>query len=64
MPDKFENHLLYRYLDGGPHFKEPESAYIAINHNGEVWHLFNAERMPLGRMAAMIAVFVRGKHKP
>jgi large subunit ribosomal protein L13 len=29
-----------------------------------VWHLFNAERMNLGRMAEMIAIFVRGKHKP
>jgi large subunit ribosomal protein L13 len=26
--------------------------------------LFNAAKMPLGRMAGMIAVFVRGKHKP
>ena len=33
-------------------------------HNGEVWHLFNASRMPLGRMASMIATFIRGKHKP
>jgi large subunit ribosomal protein L13 len=26
--------------------------------------LFNAERMVLGKMAGMIATFIRGKHKP
>ena len=25
--------------------------------------MFNAQRMPLGRMAEMISVFIRGKHK-
>ena len=44
--------------------KEPTSAYVAINHRGETWHLFNAEKMPLGRMAEMISIFIRGKHKP
>lgn len=29
-----------------------------------MWHVFNAERIPLGRMAVMIATFIRGKHKP
>ena len=33
-------------------------------HDGQAWHLFNAKRMSLGRMAEMIAIFVRGKHKP
>lgn len=64
MAMEVPNHLLYRYLDGMPPIKEPESAYVAINHNGETWHLFNAAKMPLGRMAVMIANFVRGKHKP
>ena len=26
--------------------------------------MFNAARMPLGRMAERISVFIRGKHKP
>lgn len=26
--------------------------------------MFNAEKMPLGRMAEKIATFIRGKHKP
>ena len=26
--------------------------------------MFNAAKIPLGRMAAQIAIFVRGKHKP
>lgn len=43
---------------------DPESAYVAVHHKGETWHLFNAERIPLGRMAERIAVYIRGKHKP
>jgi Ribosomal protein L13 len=58
------NHLLYRYMYGIIPNKEPESAYVAVHHKGETWHLFNAEKMPLGRMAQMIAIFLRGKHKP
>jgi len=63
--EDFPNHLVYRALENGivPK-KDPESAYVAINHKGETWHLFNAAKMPLGRMAAQIAVFIRGKHKP
>ena len=52
MVDEFDNRLLYRYMDGILPYKEPETAYVAINHKGEVWHLFNAAKMPLGRMAA------------
>jgi ribosomal protein L13 len=63
MPE-FENHVLYQYMDGVKPRREPESSYVAINHKGEVWHLFNAARMPLGRMAAHIATLIRGKHKP
>lgn len=63
-PMEMPNHLLYRYIYGIVPKKEPESAYVAVHHNGETWHLFNAEKMPLGRMAQMIAIFIRGKHKP
>jgi hypothetical protein len=31
--------------------KAPQSCYIAVNHKGKTWHLFNAARYPLGRMA-------------
>ena len=58
------NNILYGYLQGAQPLRKAESNYVAINHNGQTWHLFNAERMALGRMAAMIAVFIRGKHKP
>lgn len=58
------NHLLYRYMQGVKPKKEPESAYVAVHHRGQTWHLFNAEKIPLGRMAEMIAIFIRGKHKP
>lgn len=58
------NHILYRYMYGIKPKKEAESAYVAVHHKGQTWHLFNAEKMPLGRMAQMIAIFIRGKHKP
>lgn len=58
------NHLLYRYMQGVKSKKEAESAYVAVHHRGQTWHLFNAEKIPLGRMAEMIAIFIRGKHKP
>ena len=51
-------------MDTVPPQKEPQSAYVAVLNKGEVWHLFNAERISLGRMARMIAIFLRGKHKP
>lgn len=64
IAEEFDNRLIYRYMQGVLPEREPESAYVAINHKGEIWHLFNAARMPLGRMATMIAVVIRGKHKP
>jgi large subunit ribosomal protein L13 len=63
-PMKMPNHLLYRYMYGIVPKKGPESAYVAVHNKGETWHLFNAEKMPLGRMAEMISIFIRGKHKP
>jgi len=36
---------------------------VAVQNKGQTWHLFNAARMPLGRMAEQIALFIRGKHK-
>lgn len=43
---------------------EPQSQYVAVNHNGITYHLFNAARMPVGRMAVLISQFLRGKHRP
>ena len=37
---------------------------MAVQYEGKTWHLFNAARMPLGRIARMAATFLRGKHKP
>jgi Ribosomal protein L13 len=64
MAMEMPNHLLYGFIEGVKPLRKPESTYVSVHHNGETWHLFNAERMALGKMAAMIAVFVRGKHKP
>ena len=58
------NHLQYKFLLGGTPQTEPQSAYVAVYHKGQVWHLFNANRINLGRMAEKIAILIRGKHKP
>lgn len=58
------NHLTYRYLYGHMPQQEAMSQYVAVNSKGKTYHLFNAKRMPVGRMAVMIAEFIRGKHKP
>ena len=63
MPE-MPNHVVYNYLYGMKPQKKPWSSYVAVNHKGQTWHLFNAETMPLGRMAKMIAIYIRGKHKP
>jgi large subunit ribosomal protein L13 len=53
-----------RYIYGVKPKGDPMSAYVAVHNKGETWHLFNAAKMPLGRMAEMIAIYIRGKHKP
>ena len=40
------------------------SNYVAVNHKGKTYHLFNARKMPVGRIAMNISQFIRGKHKP
>ena len=37
---------------------------MAVNHKGTTYHLFNAARVPVGRMAVLISQFIRGKNKP
>ena len=63
-PMEIPNHLLYRYMEGIIPQTDPQSAYVAVYHEGQTWHLFNAERISLGRLAVMAANFIRGKHKP
>ena len=43
---------------------DPQSAYVAVNYKGRTYHLFNAKRMPVGRMSVLISQYIRGKHKP
>ena len=62
--DDMDNKLIYRALRYKEPDLEPRSMYCAVEHEGKIWHLFNAERMPLGRIAALAAGFLRGKNKP
>ena len=62
--DDMDNTLIWRSMVGLEPDYEPQSNYVAIKHNGKTWHLFNAARFPLGRMAEMISIYIRGKHKP
>lgn len=48
-------HLQYRFMYGHMPVGEPQSCYVAVNHKGTTYHLFNAKRMPVGRMAVLIS---------
>lgn len=61
---EIRNSLAWRYLQGYEPDVEPQSQYVAVNHKGITYHLFNAGNMPVGRMAVLIAQFLRGKHRP
>jgi len=56
--------LFYRALGSKEPKDPPQSMYCAVQHEGKTWHLFNAARMPLGRLATLAATYLRGKHKP
>lgn len=43
---------------------EPQSSYYRVNHNNTVYHVFDAKRIPLGRLAIKAAKYLTGKHKP
>lgn len=58
------NSLAWRYLQGFEPDVEAQSCYVAVNHKGITYHLFNAKRMPVGRMAVLISQYLRGKHRP
>lgn len=61
---KMPLHEHYNAMQGYQPEVEPQSCYVAVHHNGHTYHLFNAKRMPVGRMAVLIAQFIRGKHRP
>jgi hypothetical protein len=58
------NHMMYRFFYGMEPEKEAMSSYVAVNHKGTTYHLFNASRVPIGRMAVLISEVIRGKNKP
>lgn len=58
------NHLQYGFMYGHSPETEAQSQYCAVNFEGVTYHLFNAKRMPLGRIACNIATYARGKHRP
>ena len=62
--DNIDTTLTYRALAYKEPDYEPQSMYCAVQFEGKTWHLFNAKRMPLGRIAQLAAGFLRGKHKP
>ena len=62
--DNMDNTMIYRALEYKEPHALPESMYCAVQYEGKTWHLFNAGRMPLGRIAQMAADFLRGKNKP
>lgn len=62
--EKIPNRVVEGYFRGNQQYRNPESIYCAVQHEGRSYHLFEASRFPLGRMAVMIATIIRGKDKP
>ena len=42
----------------------PGTNYVAVHKNGRTYHLFDASRMPYGKMCVRIAKYLCGKHSP
>ncbi|CAI2374116.1 unnamed protein product [Moneuplotes crassus] len=45
-------------------FIKAQSAYFCVKRQDRIWHVFDASRIPLGRMAGRIAKYITGKYKP
>lgn len=43
---------------------EQRAAYMVVDHGGEIYHVFDASKIPFGRMSSKIAFLLQGKHKP
>ena len=61
-----KQNVLYRYF----WWKEtnrrtyPGTNYVAVHKNGRTYHLFDASRIPYGKMCVRIAKYLCGKHSP
>ena len=42
----------------------PGSLYVAVQKQGITYHLFDASRIPYGKMCSRIAYYLSGKQKP
>lgn len=62
--ENVNNDLIFKALNVLPPRQDPQAAYLSMRHAGRTYHLFNAARMPLDRIAKMCSVFMRGKNKP
>lgn len=45
-------------------FLLPQSYYFAVRHNNITFHVFDASRISIGRLAIRAARYLTGKHKP
>jgi len=52
MPPLPSADLTRKALYGYAEPEDPQSCYVAVNYRGQTYHLFNAKRMPVGRIAA------------
>lgn len=41
-----------------------QPSYMCFPHGTQTWHIFNAQTIPLGRMANKIAYFIQGRNQP
>ena len=64
MPKVDTIKILQEYNIHYQNFIPPQSAYFSVKRNGIIWHVFDAKRIPLGRMAGRAASYLTGKYKP
>ncbi|EWS72847.1 50S ribosomal protein L13 (macronuclear) [Tetrahymena thermophila SB210] len=56
---------LFKDVQGFKEKQVQRAAYMQIaKPNGQMYHIFDASKMPLGRMCQKIAFFLQGKHRP
>ncbi|KAL4426280.1 hypothetical protein ABPG74_018697 [Tetrahymena malaccensis] len=56
---------LFKDVQGFQDKQVQRAAYMQIaKPNGQMYHIFDASKMPLGRMCQKIAFFLQGKHRP
>lgn len=56
---------LFKNVQGFKDVQPTRAAYMQFaKPNGEIYHIFDASKIPLGRMCQKAAFYLQGKHRP